>query len=275
MQPDMLRTTRIRIAASTALAVALAAAAPSAASAATYTLRPDSTLIGSWASFPSTTQRWDALDDAVTAPTAPATDTDVVYRSGGSGNAHVQLGLPTVTLLQDETVASAQVWAYMATGTGKNVVLWAWDGAAILGQVTVPANTPAGWQSVALSGLTSQSQVDSLTMGVTDSGGTGTSVVYAGYVELVTNDPPPPPPVDPPPSDPPPADPPPADPPPVDPPPVDPPVVDPPVVDPPVVDPPVTDPVAPPITEIPDPVRSEEHTSELQSLPTSRMPSSA
>ncbi|HEX8068024.1 MAG TPA: hypothetical protein VF520_16015 [Thermoleophilaceae bacterium] len=238
------------------LAAAVTALVPAGASAATYALRPDGvTFGGGWTSTPLGTQPWDALDDAVVAPTVPTTATDHLSRSS-TGMSMVRFSLTTATLAAGETATSATARAYLATGSKRQVVLWATDGGAGGGTTTIPPGSPAGWYSVALTLTPGQSAIDSLELGLTDdpSGGGGTATfAYAAYVELATQDPPPPPPSDPPASDPPASDPPATDPPATDPPASDPPASDPPASDPPPSDPPASDPPPsdPPATDPP------------------------
>ena len=215
------------------LAAVAVAVLPAAAHAGTYTLRPDGTVLGDWAATPSGAAEWDVLDDAVDQPGAPSTATDYLS-SSGIGASLVQVSLSTVPLPADQTVTAATAWAYVAPGAGRSVVLLAGDGGDVVGAAPIPPGSPAGWYSVSIPAPLDQSQVDSLTITVSDVGASDASFVYAAYAQLDTVDTPPPPvipPVDPTDGDPVTIDPGLLDPPPVVVPPVDPPPVDLPPVD--------------------------------------------
>lgn len=223
-------------------AVLAALALPGAADAAVYQLRPNANfLVPNWTTTPAGTAHWDAVNDAVTRPALPTTATDYASSTSNSGfSVHVD----TVTLAPGETVASITAWFYLAAGSNRAPHLFMANGGLSLADTTYPAGSPAGWYSTTYTGTMTQAELDALYIAFTPegNGGSTATVVYAGYAEVTTIDPPPPPPVDPPPSDPPPSDPPPSDPPPSDPPPADPPPVDPPPSDSPA-DPVPTDPV--------------------------------
>lgn len=244
-----------------ALLIALVAAV-SPASAATRYLDPDGTWSSQdWNATPSTSPHWDLMNDKVRIPAAPSTASDYLSRSHpGSQDADALFTLDTEQLADGETLTGARLWMNVTTSPDRTLSVGVFHLGGLVGYAVIPAGLTDSWVPVTLSTSLTQSQIDNLYLGMRDSGGKGTTYVYAAYVELTTSDPAPPP-SDPPPSDPPPSDPPPADPPvdPVDPPvdPADPPAdpVDP--VDPPVdpVDPPV-DPVDPPVDPI-DPGRLE------------------
>ena len=242
-----------RLAIGLAAAGATAAVVPAGAGATTLALRPDSQQLAGMTAVPVSTPHWDILNDDVFAPAPPATDTDYLT-STNTKTQYVQTTLTDAVLPAGEDVTSANVWAYLETGSNRTITFGVGDGAGGFWWMVVPAGSPAGWYSVPLPVPLTQSQVNDLVFSMSHSGGSGSAnVVYAAYVQVDTTDPTPPP-VDPP-TDPvdPPTDPvdPPSDP--VDPPsdPVDPPTdpVDPPTdpVDPPTdpVDPP-SDPVDPP-----------------------------
>ena len=248
-------------------ACAALAAAPAAADASTYYLQPSgTTLPGGWTATPGGTPEWEILNDGVLAPSLPGTASDYLTRSG-SGTSFTKVSLSNVTLQSGETADSATVWAYLDTAANRTAVVWVTgEGGTALGSVNVPSGSVAGWRQIPIPGPISQTRLDALEIGFTDSGNGSVSHFYAAYAQVATTDPPPPPPppvenppVEDPPPPPPPVEDPPVDEPPVDD-PVDPPVedpVDPPVVDPPLVDPPAEDPPAddPPAEDPPaDPV---------------------
>ena len=246
------RALRSGVALSAALAVA-----PAAAGAATHELRPDGQTVTGFAVAPVGTQQWDALNDSVVQPALPSTTSDYLTTVTNTVS-QTELTMQTAAIPAGESVTGATAWVYAQTGTVRNLLVWVTNGSVMVGNVTIPANSPAGWYQVPITVPLTQAQVDALRVGFTHNGNTGThTLVYAAYVQLVVSDPPPPPPPDDPPVEDPPPPPPPEDPPvedpPPPPPPDDPPVEDPPVEDPPVEDPPVVDPpvVDPPVVDPP------------------------
>ena len=225
---------------------------PAAADAATYNLRPDGQTLTGWTVTPSGPQ-WDALNDPVVQPALPSTLSDYLSTAPNVVS-QTELTLEAAAIPAGESVTGATAWVYAQTGTTRNLVVWVTHDTAMVGTVTLPVNSPAGWYPVPITVPLTQAQVNALKIGFTHNGNSGThTLVYATYVQLDVSDPPPPPPSDPPPSDPPPADPPVVDP------PVLPPADVPPVVTttpttpvvPDVTVPPVSPPVDPPVVKPP------------------------
>ena len=212
------------------------ALAPASASAALRFADPDSTIsTNRWTAVPSATPQWDLLNDGVRFPAAPSSASDYLTRTQNSDEALATFTLTNPQLDPGETVTDATLWVYVSTSGSRELSVAVYDSAALLGYTTLPSGLTGSWFPVALTKPDSQAVIDDMRLAVHDSGGTGTSSVYAAYVELVTPDPPP------------------VEPPPTDPPATDPPVEQPPVVDPPVEEPPVEEPpvLVPPQLERP------------------------
>lgn len=173
------------------LALALACAAlavslPAPAQAATYVMRPDSTVSNNWDVTPSTTSAFGVLDDAVLSPNAPSTSSDFLSSTAAGRTAEVGLG--PQTLATGDSVAAITAWAYVDTGNRRPVTLTLLTGATSLGSVTEPAGSAAGWRSASTSTALTQAQVDDLRIRLTTggSGASSASRAYAAYAELRT-----------------------------------------------------------------------------------------
>jgi hypothetical protein len=240
---DVMRGLHRKILAATAVGLA-ALAAPAGAQAASNVLRPDATTFAGWIATPSGTASWEALNDTVFAMTPPSTASDYLS-TGTTGTTFTEVSVDTFAIPAGESVTGATIWVYAQTGTIRDLYAYAQTGPTVLGNGTVPPNSPAGWYPIPVAAPTTQAQVDGLKMGFSHNGTSGTpTLLYAAYLQVDTTDPP----ADDPPADDPPADDPPADDPPADDPPADdPPADDPPADDPPADDPPADDPPADPV----------------------------
>ena len=169
-----------------------ALSAASEAAAYTYVLRPNVTLqTGAWAVFP-TGDLHTVLDDVVLAPTAPTTITDYIHENG-NGPITAEIGHTTVALRTGETVVRTRSMGYLRTGDGRSLDTSLRTGATVLGSGTYPASTPAGWRSLDSFAALTQAEVDDLrTVGTIQGSGASTDVtIYAAYLELQTDLPPP------------------------------------------------------------------------------------
>jgi hypothetical protein len=165
--------------------IAFAAAASAAfawsavADAATYNLRPDTTVSNQWVVGGAPTP-WEALDDAVTQPTS-VTSADYIY-SGGAGRVS-EVGLTTRTLAA-ESPSSGRAWFFSNTASTtqtKMEVIW---GGSVRATYNLAAAAPFAWRSVAITPPT-QAAIDDLRLRFTTPVG-GESNVRAAYFELVT-----------------------------------------------------------------------------------------
>lgn len=172
--------------------VLLAVFAPPEASAYNYVLRPDSTLqTGSWTVFPGG-QVHEVLDDPILAPTVPTTATDYIQENG-NGPVTAEIGYATATLRPGETVVRTRSNGYVSTGDARTLDTSLRTGATVLGSGTYPAGVSAGWGALDSTAALTQAEVDDLRTVRTlqGSGASTTTFVYATYIEIQTDQPPP------------------------------------------------------------------------------------
>ena len=167
-----------RAAVAAAVAAAVLAWVP-AAEAATYNLRPNSTVTNQWLVAGAPTS-WETIDDAVTQPTS-VTSADYIY-SGAVGRVS-EVGLTTRTLVS-ETPTSGKAWFFGNTGSTtqtKMEVVW---GGAVRATYTLPSSALFGWRSVSVTPPT-QAAIDDLRLRFTTPVGPDANV-RAAYFELGT-----------------------------------------------------------------------------------------
>lgn len=183
---NLLRPARSLVAAAL-LALALV---PSSAAAATYELRPVTTLQqdSGWTVTPSGTTVDAALAAPVTQPATPSTTgANLIASSTAAITAAVGVAAPP--LAANESVAGATAWIFASTGNGQPLTISLRTGATTIGTAHVAAGGPSGWLSVTAAGPLSASQVGDLSIALTSSGRNARALattVYVAYVELTT-----------------------------------------------------------------------------------------
>lgn len=161
-------------------------AAPGVAHAATYTLRPDSTVTSNWTITPTGSAAFAVLDDAVLQPTAPSTSSD--HLSTSSAGSATEVGVQAQPLGSGDTVLSTTAWAYLEPGPKRSITLTLLSGATVLGSTTAAQGSGRSWRPVTSNSALTQAQLDDLRVRVT-LGGTGASsagFAYAAYVSVRT-----------------------------------------------------------------------------------------
>lgn len=149
---------------------------------ATSLLRPNADAKADWTESPIGAA-FAVLADVVIQPTAPLTALEFI--TSATNGQICRVDCETITLAPGEAVLSAKAWAYLTTPAGRTLDLGLIGGPTNPGS-TVPAGTAASWQSVTLSGNLTQTQLNALQIQFLNGTGTGTTTVYAAYIELIT-----------------------------------------------------------------------------------------
>lgn len=148
------------------------------------TLRPNATVSNGYTvTGPATAH--EALDEAVTQPTAPDTATDHISTS--TVGAVAEVALADYALGAGESVTETRLWVYLGAGAKRGHRVSLRHGATILATADFPTET--GWQSVASTTVLTQAQIDDLRAhlecySTAGGGGQGTITVYATYIDL-------------------------------------------------------------------------------------------
>ncbi len=177
-----------------ALTCALVVAVVPVAGAATHVLRPQGGAAdGAWVADPAGALQPEVLDDPVLAPAAPPTPGDAIFSDVRGGWTWV--GFATHALVGTERVVSTRMSTYASSGSNQSLRIELWTGFTFLAGVTVPANSPAAWRTMATAAQLTQAQLDGMYLYVSLSGKNVSTAarVYAAYVELETDIPPAPP----------------------------------------------------------------------------------
>ena len=155
-----------------------------------YVLRPDVTGTNSWAINLPALNVADALDDAVTQPTAPSTTGDSV--STNTANAVCESNVGGFTLAAGEVVESVTLWIYCSTGAKRAIDfdIYTVGPTKLTTTVRVDAALGNGWRSVTYTGSLTQAQLDALYLrmlcaSTAGGGGAGTVTAYAAYMVVV------------------------------------------------------------------------------------------
>ena len=170
------------------LALVLAMLVPVTSEAATYTLRPNSTVTNSpaWTLNPTTGSTvHGVLDDAVLQPTAPSTTSDFI-RTNASGRI-AEIGMDTQQLASGDAVTSTVARVYALNGNSRTITMGLYTGSTLLGNTSIPAGGAAAWRTFTSSTALTQAQVDDLRIRFTSAGtGSQNGTVFAAYVSLTT-----------------------------------------------------------------------------------------
>lgn len=147
-----------------------------------YLSRPTGDIKANWTENPGG-PAWDCLNEVVTQPTAPSTGGDQI--DSATNGQQCQISSTQPTLGAGEMVTSVVFWCYIATPATRSCAITL----SIAGQLpatTVPAGTAASWQSATFTGNATQAQLTAAFIDMTNGTGTGTTSIYAAYLEINT-----------------------------------------------------------------------------------------
>jgi hypothetical protein len=134
----------------------------------------------------------DSLDDPILQPSVPSTVTDYIH-ANGNGPVVAQIGYTTVALRPGESVTRTRARAYFEVGDARTLESSLRTGATTLLTASDGPGLAAGWRSMDSFAALTQGQVDDLrTVGTLQgSGASSSTAIYAAYLELTSNLPPP------------------------------------------------------------------------------------